>query len=80
MIGRGSGTVNVNDLQVILFYSNRSIQNYDGGHFSITGNNREIFRQSPNNLCALSKHKKYLKMFDQEISVIVQYLIIICFV
>ena len=71
MIGRGSGTVNVDDLQVILFYSNRSIQNYDGEHFSITGNNREIFRQSPNNLCALSKHKKDLKIFDQEISVIV---------
>ena len=78
--GRGSRSVNVDGLQVILFYSNESAPNYDGGNFSIIGNNREIFRQSPNDLCAFFKHRKYLKMFGQKVSVIVQYLIIIYFV
>ena len=79
-VGRGSRSVNVDGLQVTIFYSNKSAQNYDGGNFSIIGNNRKIFRQSLDDLCSFSKHRKYLKMFDQEVSAIVQYLIIICFV
>ena len=44
-VGKSSGSVNANDLQNILAYISKSVQN--GREFSVTGITREIFRQTP---------------------------------